>query len=102
MRYSGQIVFAVFPRRFCLSLLDRLLKWTEDGRLVSALQRPITLHDAFRRVGMRPQRNPVSAEEGVPHRMIEVIVRVQGALHGTLANHPQSIHLEGSSGHATK
>ena len=95
----GQIVFAVFPRSFCLGLFDRLLEGAQEDGLVGSLHCAIAFHDALRRVGMRPQRNSVGPEEGVPHRMIVVVVGVQGALDRHLADHPQSIHLEGSPGH---
>src|SRR6266478_2621665 len=96
----GQIVFVVFPCRFRLSLFDRLLEGAHEGGLVGSLEPPIALHNAFCRVGMRPQRNSVGTVERIPHGMIEVIVRVQSTLDGYLANHPESIHLEGSPGHA--
>src|SRR5207302_4261459 len=102
IRYVGQIFLTVFPSRFCLSLFDHLFEGAQEGGLVGALQRPIALYDAFGSDGMRPQRNPASAEKRVPDRMIEVIVRVQPALDGNLADHPQSLHLEGSPSHTNK
>jgi len=98
----GQIAFAVFPRRFCFGLFYRLLDGSQEGRLVGTLQRPVTLHNPLRHVGMCPQRNPVGTVECIAHRMIEVIVRVQRAFYGSFADRPQCIQLKGGAGRAYK
>ena len=102
IRYHAEIFFAVFSGQISFGILDRPFQRGQSGRLVNALKCAVAFNDAFRRVRMRPQRNPVPRIKPVAHGVIKVIMRIQRALHGDLAHHPECIHLKGSAHRAAE
>ena len=87
-RHRVQIALGVLPLHIGLGFFDALLKRSQGRFFVHALQRDIAIHDAFRCGRMRPQLHSVCPVKRISHRVVEVIMRVQSALHGHLADHP--------------